>query len=421
MIRVLRVRVGEILLAVSTICVTYFLAEAAFALVGISHVPLHLHPDLPGDIRVFAQSSKAGVIPRDPVVLLGDSYAEGYGDWLLQSLGHGNGRFHSAHVINRLTGRDVVTLGVGGGGSAEGIAAYPAMAYAYAKTAWYLRLPPPHVAVIYFYEGNDLNDNMRFLARRVPRLDEDDLSARIDRALAAYPSSFPAPAAWSLHLPLFRFLQNVADRRFNDLTSRGPAATPAGGAGVAHAAQANPASPDPVAGVVPKPESNVAEVNGQTIELPTALQSPGLELTDQELRLGALVFERSLAFLRRLLADTPILVVYLPSPLASYRLLSPHVSIQRYLLDSAVGPYPTERVAEYSNAICSLIRKATVGQHAGFFDFRPVIRAAGIRELMHGPLDFKHFNKKGMELLGEAVAERTSRPLDQESCRPIAN
>jgi hypothetical protein len=47
------------------------------------------------------------------------------------------------------------------------MAAFPAIAYAYSKHAWYVRLPPPHIAVVYFYEGNDLNNNMNFLAPRV--------------------------------------------------------------------------------------------------------------------------------------------------------------------------------------------------------------------------------------------------------------
>jgi hypothetical protein len=40
------------------------------------------------------------------------------------------------------------------------MAAFPAIAYD-------VRLPPPHIAVVYFYEGNDLNNNMNFLAPRV--------------------------------------------------------------------------------------------------------------------------------------------------------------------------------------------------------------------------------------------------------------
>ena len=390
---------------ITAIVVTYLGAEAAFSFVGLRHIPLRLHGDLPEDIRVFAQSSKIGVVPQDPVLLLGDSYAQGFGDWLLETDPNRNGPFHSAHVIHTLSGRDVVTLGASGAGSAEGMAAFPAIAYAHTKRAWYLRLPPPHVAVVYFYEGNDLNNNMTFLERRVENSDTADLFDRIDRSIAAYPSAlFVHTDSWQ-HFPLFRFSDRMARRIYAELTSAKATQGP-GPNDAASAAQAD--------------QPNVVEVAGQAVELPANLQSPALELTRPELERSVLVFERSLVFLRKLLPGTPVLVVYLPSPLSTYRLLGPEVSIQRYVMDRATR-YPRERVAEYSNAICLLIRAATIGQGAGFLNLRTALRAASTRDILHGPRDFKHFNRKGMEVLGQAVAERVNRPLTQEACSKSAN
>jgi hypothetical protein len=63
-----------------------------------------------------------------------------------------------------------------------------------------------------------------------------------------------------------------------------------------------------------------------------------------------------------------------------------------------------------------LDRAATIGQGAGFLDLRPAIRSASARDILHGPRDFKHFNRKGMEVLGQTVAERMDQPLAQKSC-----
>jgi len=404
--RSLRVRFANGLLAITAIVVTYLGAEAAFLFVGLRYVPLRLHADLPEDIRVFAQSSKLGVVPRDPVVLLGDSYAQGYGDWLLETDPNRNGPFHSGHIIQTLSGRDVVTLGQSGAGSAEGMAALPAIAYARTKHAWYLRLPWPHVAVVYFYEGNDLNNNTEFLERRVEKSEAaTDLVDRIDRAIAAYPAAlFVDTDSWQ-HFPLLRFSYRMARRLYIELTAA--TATEASG-------------PNDAASVALSDSPNVVAVAGQTVQLPANLQSPALELTRPEVERAVLVFERSLVFLRQLLPGTPVLVAYLPSPLSSYRLLGPEVSIQRYMMDRATR-YPAQRVAEYSYAICLLIRAATISEGAGFLDLRPAIRAASARDVLHGPRDFKHFNGKGMEALGQAVAERVNRPLEQESCSQNAN
>jgi hypothetical protein len=390
----------ECLLGIASIVVTVAALEAAFAVLGLRYVPLRLQGDLPQDIRVFAQSSKSGVLPRDPILLLGDSYAQGFGDWLLEADPNRNGPFNSAHVIRQLSGRDVITLGESGAGSAEGMAAFPAIAYAHSKTAWYLRLPPPHVAVVYFYEGNDLNNNMRFLEQQAARPEAADAVERIDRALAAYPPRLFAPAGWALHLPLLRFLSRVARRVYAEQTaSQSPETSDPDGA--VRAAETDP--------------PNTVEVAGRPMRLPANLQSPAMELTGQEVEQAVLVYDRSLAFLRKLLPGVPVLVVYVPSPLSSYRLLGPDVSIQPYLKGRATR-YPIQRVAEDSDRMCVMIRAATAEQGAGFLDLRPAIRAAGVADLVHGPRDFKHFNRRGMEVLGQAVAARIERPLAPESC-----
>ena len=393
----MRIRFAECLLVIASIAATYLAAEAAFSLVGLRYVPLRLHGELPEDIRVFAQSSKAGVLPRHPVLLLGDSYAQGFGDWLLETNPDRNGPFHSAHVIRALSGRDVVNLGVSGAGSAEGMAAFPAIAYARADRAWYLRLPKPDVAVVYFFEGNDLNNNMAFLERRIANRSGGVLVAQIDRSIAAYPSELSVDEGRWRHFPLGRFLDSLVEQAYAEAT------------GTAQ----GPAPDDPT--TVQSDSPNAAEVAGRATELPGHLQSPALELTREQLERATLVYDRSLVFLQKLLPGTPVLVAYLPSPLSSYRLLGTEVSSQQYGAGAAIK-YPRERVSEYSNAICELIRTATISHDAGFLDLRPAIRAASAGGFVHGPRDIKHFNRRGMEALGRAVAERIDRPLLKGAC-----
>lgn len=397
----MRFRLVECLLVIVSAGLTYLAAEAAFSLVGLRYIPLRLQGQLPEDIRLFAQSSKAGVLPRNPVLLLGDSYAQGYGDWLLEANPNHNGPFHSAHVIHELTGRDVVALGVSGAGSAEGMAAFPAIAYAQADRSWYLRLPKPDVAVVYFYEGNDLNNNMSFLERRVTNPDASNLVEQIDRSLTDYPRALSADTGPDLHFPLFRFVARLVRQAWAEQT------------GTAR-------EPVPEEPTIPSDLVNVVEVAGKATELPGHLQSPALELMRGELERATLVYDRSLVFLLKLLPRTPVLVVYLPSPLSSYRLPGAEVSSQQYAHGRATR-YPSRRVAEYSDAMCQLIRTATIGHGAGFLDLRPAIQAASETALVHGPHDFKHFNRKGMEVLGKAVAARIDRPQLQDACSQAQN
>jgi hypothetical protein len=200
---------------------------------------------------------------------------------------------------------------------------------------------------------------------------------------------------WRRHFPLLRFSVRLAQRLYVERTA--PPATP------------QRQGPSRLA------QPNVVEVAGHAVDLPGDLQSPALELTPAEIDRSVLVFDRSLVFLRKLLGGTPILIAYVPSPLSSYQLVGSEVSIERYLGDRA-GRYPRERVAQYSDLICGLIRAAAVRNGAGFLDLRPALRAASARNVVHGPRDFKHFNRNGMEALGQAVAERIGTPLAPEAC-----
>ena len=131
----------------------------------VPRLPLRLHAYL-GDLELLSQSSKAGLTPRNYVALLGDSYAQGVGDWLLQADPDAPASYGSAHVIHDLSGRDVLTFGRAGAGSFESMVSEPFRRFGeVAGSPWY-RLDPPSDAIVYFYEGNDLDDNLRTLRRR---------------------------------------------------------------------------------------------------------------------------------------------------------------------------------------------------------------------------------------------------------------
>ncbi len=78
--------------------------------------------------------------------------------------------------------------------------------------------------------------------------------------------------------------------------------------------------------------------------------------------------------------------------------------------------YPKEQVTAASDTICEMIRTGSIGQGAGFLDARIAVRSVSGKELVHGPRDFKHFNRAGMSALGRIVAEQLNQPLAQGIC-----
>src|SRR5581483_8061276 len=112
---------GAGLAILSLACCVAFLELGVFR-PFLDRLPIRWHGYLPRALRPLAQSSKSGVIPEDYAALLGDSYAEGFGDWFAEADALSNGPYGSQHLLHRLTGRDVVSLGQSGNGSLAGLA-----------------------------------------------------------------------------------------------------------------------------------------------------------------------------------------------------------------------------------------------------------------------------------------------------------
>ena len=128
-------------------------------------LPLRLYGLVDKDLRVLAQSSKKNQIPRDYIALTGDSYAVGAGDWLNQVLGNhfwDSPDYSVAHLIHKKTGIDVVSFGRSGAGSFDGIWLEPVTQFLYINSIRDYKLSPPKHLLIYFYEGNDVYDNIQF-------------------------------------------------------------------------------------------------------------------------------------------------------------------------------------------------------------------------------------------------------------------
>ena len=161
----------NILLVVFSILLTYLILEFFIFKFVIRHLPLNRHDFLSPPIQVLAQSSKDGLTPhKDYIAIVGDSYAAGYGDWLIDTDPGKNSPFHSAHVLYDLTGKDIISFGKSGRGSIGGIVIQPILKFEHINSLFVYRLPKPPCVLVYFYEGNDLNNNLKRIERKyVPK------------------------------------------------------------------------------------------------------------------------------------------------------------------------------------------------------------------------------------------------------------
>ena len=134
----------------------------------LGKLPLRLYGLIDKDLRILAQNSKKSQLPKEYIAILGDSYAIGVGDWLEEVRKNsflGSPDYSPAHLIHKKTGIDVVSFGQGGAGSFDGIWAEPITQFLYINSVKDYRLSPPKYFLVFFYEGNDIYDNMGLIER----------------------------------------------------------------------------------------------------------------------------------------------------------------------------------------------------------------------------------------------------------------
>jgi hypothetical protein len=379
-------------LALASFAVTWLLLELIVLPLVLPLLPLRIHAGLPRALRPLAQSSKAGTLPDHYVALLGDSYAQGAGDWLLGVDPLGNPPFHSAHLLHERTGRDVISFGASGAGSLRAIGTEPGAFVDYLQRTWRFRLAEPELLLVYFYEGNDLQDNLRDLDHTFFGRGYDP--ARIwdgayFRDFVKQTAAKRTPLAeeletwhWTDNLFLARFVARIVKAL---VSAAWPQALP---------------SRDWSPGTV-----NRARIGGGEVALPDALQGPPLELTPEQLELALWAHAQGLALLRERFGGVRTLVVYVPSPLAIYPLVSPEVDVEVLRPDLQVERvrYPAGRVTETGDRLCRRIEAITLGSGAEFLDALPKLQGAAAEEAIHGPRDWKHLNRLGQERLVDAV------------------
>jgi hypothetical protein len=377
----------------ASLAIAYLAIQFVFFRFLLPDLPPNLRPYLSDRARIFGQTS-ARAVPYDYVALLGDSYAEGVGDWMLAAGGERHRPFHSADVIHELTGRDVASFGRAGAGSAEAMVLRVTRTLGGGFCYAFRSVGAPRRFIVYFYEGNDLDDNNALIERDI-HARGPSLTAAVDAFLdrdygtASHFECYGHLGEMIERMGRFVIRQRLRNERYIDLA---------------------------------------ASQNRLVIaEKPTAvpeLQLPSMRLSEQEIADGLAVFDRSLGWLRHTYPASPGTVIYIPSPASTYRhasaeivgrdIYEPELSRKSGHAVLVDGPsFAVAAVYARSQHICEGIRAAALQNGAGFVDSRPTLRAAGARAPIHGPHDWKHLNETGYRLLGALVARHLDdRPAD---------
>ena len=373
----------------------------------LEKLPLRLYGSIDKNLRILAQSSKKSLLPNEYIAITGDSYAIGVGDWLAEVRKKsflGSPDYSPAHMLYKKTGIDVVSFGQGGVGSFRGIWKETITQFLYINSIKDYHLSPPKYLLVFFYEGNDIYNNFALVTEfqsTEKEIEDKTKLARFDDFLNVkhkevqsgnYERSF-----WK-NMLFTRSILNGISNLVEELTASNKY--------------------QKVYFSYPKTPINVALIDEKKVPLPMHLQAPPVlylnefekkeGLTDKTLEEGVYVFKKSLAQLVVFFPKSEIKIVYIPSPLSSYTIISPIVSYRGWM---QVNNFIEATVIKKRHMeLCKTIQSITLAHNISFINTTKSLKEAGSKEFIHGPIDWDHFNKRGYEALSTDIAEVFLKP-----------
>jgi hypothetical protein len=346
--------------------------------------------------KPFNKFPTAATIPWQPsgpsskdqpyIAILGDSYAAGVGDWNVSRQTRTE-PYYSGDVISRELGMPVLSFGKNGAGSVRALVTNPGHIMHAESCSLLYSPPPPKSLVVYVYEGNDFNNNVRNL--KVPAdglMDQQTITGYINRSSASV-ENIPCYeyVKYVVYNLMHGHLKILFTREFTPDSKTGQAVMFAGKKGY----------------------------------IPNHLQGPALELDGPVLDTSLEILSLSLDHVMKRFQGTPVLVVHVPSVLTPYQLLDDTVNTSAYH-----GGDPVQRTSKVylaSDRLCARIQRLALSKGLSFLDARPALKQAAAKEKIHGPLDWKHLNRTGQTVLGLAVAGAIKQDTADSGCARLAD
>ena len=385
----------------------------------IGKLPLRLYGLIDKDLRILAQSSKNNLLPKGYIALTGDSYAVGAGDWLNEVKKNnffGSPDYSPAHLIFKKTGIDVVSFGQSGAGSFDGIWSEPITQFLYINSTRNYHLPPPKYFLIFFYEGNDVYDNIQFVNENLkPTEKEIGKKYRTNRYQNFLNTEFKKVLDQKFDKSFWRdmlFTRSIFQGTLNLFKEWAPSKK------ISEANNLYPKSMqegDVAASLIngEQIQLNVALMNGKKIGLPSHLQGPPLfgytffeekvGLTDKSVSGAVDIFRQALVQLNNFFPQSEIKIVFIPSTLSSYKIISSNVHYRGFMQGPNI--IETATIEQSHTRLCGAIKQVAVDHDFSFVNITKSIRLASSVEFMHGPLDWDHFNKRGYHVLSDHLAK----------------
>jgi hypothetical protein len=160
------------------------------------------------------------------------------------------------------------------------------------------------------------------------------------------------------------------------------------------------------------PKNNLTWINSikdhSNIKNIRPIQGAALHLTEDEIKTAIEIFFESLKYIQAWSDDKKIKIVYIPSAISSYMWNEPIVF---YYRNNYAGSKTTNNKANNLNStfIRKQIKNFSINNNIEFLDTTSEVFKNGENLVLHGPLDWGHFNDKGYKVISNFIIENLTK------------
>jgi len=366
----------------------------------LHELPYKLLNHTTGPIRRLGQYSKREVIPKDYLAIVGDSHAYGLGPWLYaNSWSWGQPDFATHHLLHSKTKKDVISYGYPGYGNFGSCLTSVSEYNFVSESSFWPKIAEPKIVLLFFYEGNDLINNLHEIEQRgfdITRISNDEAKDEIGILLEAEARKLDKHLSGFDHLVSWNLFSNLYDNYSLRLQTTAPDVHPKN---INNFGDRLEIDNDPN-----KDLANIALIHGKEIDLGYS-EGPALLLTDQEVSLSMEVFEQSLAYMKKSLPSSKIAVIYLPSSLSIYKFKSQHLRPAPLVMkgERRNRLFAPADAVENNLKLRNIVGNITNSLGLKFIDSSDSLKEIAQQTLLHAPSDPIHFNREGYLAFSKAI------------------
>ena len=394
-----------------TVIISTFLGLLIANIIFISvstqnYFPRSLAGSLPNILLTFYPDTYNKDNLKDYVAITGDSYSQGGGDAYL----NGMRDYTFAHHLHKNDNKNYLNFGRAGYGSISAVSNLIMINKLTYLPNLIEDLEKPKSIIFIFYEGNDLEENFfeynllsksnenasDFVSRRIK---EKIKLSNIDKLTNIFP-------ILTFLKKLYSHLHNLLKKiiKVNDLNEVGSLITNRIKKLFGYTIVLNDSKVDPLT------YTNSIK-NHNKIDNIRPLQSAAVGLTKKEISIALEVFFESMKHLKSWSQAENITILYVPSPISSYAWEEPityEFKTPSTLISEKIKKTSNKKNSSNSIFIRNKINYFSKENNFQFLDATNYVIEKGKEIILHGPLDWRHFNYEGYKNVSNYIIDNTS-------------